>query len=192
MSPLELVAAVSGLLAVWLIVRQDMRAWPFGILTGTLYIVIFAQARLYAGALLQVFYVGLQAYGWYSWRRGLGDGRRLPVSRASARLLALLVVLGAAGTAALGTALSRTDQALPYWDSFITAFSLVAQWMVARKLLENWVVWFVVDGIAVGVYVKMGLPFTAVLYAAYLWLAVAGWREWRASQQAGVAVTSVS
>lgn len=185
MSPLEFVAAVLGLAAVWLIVRERMLAWPFGVSTGTLYVVIFAQARLYAGALLQVVYVGLQFYGWYSWWRGSADGEALPVSRATPRTLALLAVIGTAGTLALGTTLARhTDQALPYWDSCITAFSLVAQWMVARKLLENWAVWFVVDVVAAGVYVSLGLYFTAVLYAAYLGLSVAGWRQWHASHLA--------
>jgi nicotinamide mononucleotide transporter len=184
-SPLEFVAALLGLVAVWLIVRERMLAWPFGVSTGTLYVVIFAQARLYAGALLQVVYVGLQFYGWYSWWRGSAGGDRLPVSRASRRTLAVAAAVGVTGTLALGTALARhTDQALPYWDSFVTAFSLVAQWMVARKLLENWAVWFVVDLVAAGVYVALGLYFTAVLYAAYLGLAIAGWRQWQASHLA--------
>lgn len=182
MSPLELVAAVLGLVAVWLIVRERMLAWPFGVLTGTLYVVIFAQARLYAGALLQVIYVGLQVYGWISWARGGPTGGRLLVSRAQRSTLAALLLAGALGAGALGTALARyTDQTLPYWDSCITAYSLVAQWMVARKLLENWAVWFVVDAVAVGLYAVLGLYFTAALYTAYLGLAVAGWRQWQVS-----------
>lgn len=189
MSPLELVAAVLGLVAVWLIVGERLLAWPFGILTGTLYIVIFVQARLYAGALLQVIYVGLQCYGWVSWSRRGADGARLVVTRARWRTLAIAGLVGAAGTLALGTALARyTDQALPYWDSFVTAFSLVAQWMVARKLIENWALWFVVDVVAAGLYAVLGLHFTAVLYTAYLGLAVAGWRQWHASLLAARAV----
>jgi nicotinamide mononucleotide transporter len=184
-SPLELLAAVLGLAAVWLLVNERMAAWPLGISTGTLYIIVFAQARLYAGALLQVFYVALQVYGWISWRRGDAHGGRLLVRRSPRGMLGLLVALGAIGTLALGTTLARfTDQAVPYWDSFITAFSLVAQWMVARKLLENWAVWFIVDLVAVGVYVSMGLAFTAALYLAYLGLAIAGWRQWQASLEA--------
>ncbi len=182
MSPLELLAALLGLAAVWLLVKERMAAWPLGVLTGTLYIVVFAQARLYAGALLQVVYVALQVYGWVTWRRGDADGGRLRVRRTPWPWLAALAAVGAVTTAALGTALARyTDQAVPYWDSFITAFSLVAQWMVARKLLENWALWFVVDAVAVGVYVSMDLHFTAALYLAYLGLAVAGWRQWQAS-----------
>lgn len=182
MSPLELVAAVLGLAAVWLIVGERMLAWPFGILAGALALLVFVEARLYAGALLQVFYIALQAYGWHSWARRGPGGERLVVSRASWRTLFVLVGLGAAGTASLGTLLGGlTDQTLPYWDSFVTAFSLVAQWMVARKLLENWAVWFVVNVVATGVYVATGLYFLAVLYAAYLGLSIAGWRTWQAS-----------
>lgn len=191
MSPLELVAALLGLLAVWLIVGQRMLAWPFGIASGGLYVGIFARSRLYASALLSVFYVALQAYGWYAWWRGTGDGRPLAVSRTSPRQLTALAIVGAATTIASATILGRvTDQVMPYADSFTMAYSLVAQWMVARKQLENWAVWIVVDVVATVVYVSQGLTFTAVLYAAYLGLAVAGWRQWRASA-AGPAVAVV-
>lgn len=192
MSPLELAAAILGLAAVWLIVRERLLAWPFGILTGTLYIVVFVHARLYAGALLQIVYVALQCYGWASWSRRGPGGSRLAVTRARPRTLALAIIAGAAGTIALGATLaSHTDQALPYWDSFVTAFSLVAQWMVARKLLENWGIWFVVDVVAAALYLTLGLHFTAVLYAAYLGLAVAGWRQWHASLLASQAMPAL-
>ena len=119
-------------------------------------------------------------------------GSRLAVTRARPRTLALAIIAGAAGTIALGATLaSHTDQALPYWDSFVTAFSLVAQWMVARKLLENWGIWFVVDVVAAALYLTLGLHFTAVLYAAYLGLAVAGWRQWHASLLASQAMPAL-
>jgi nicotinamide mononucleotide transporter len=185
MSPLELVAAAIGLLAVWLMVREQVWSWPIGAVQVTLYIFIFAEARLYADAGLQVIYLGLQFYGWYEWLHGGAHHDRLQVTRAPARTVAIALAIGAAGTAGLGTALARhTDQALPFWDSGIAAFSLVAQWMLARKLLQNWLLWFVIDLVAVGVYFARGLHPTTVLYAVYLGLAVAGWRCWHRSMAA--------
>lgn len=186
MSPLELVAAALGLVAVWLTVRENIWGWPIGAVMVALYIVIFAEARLYADAGLQVIYLGLQFYGWYQWLHGGARHDALAVSRASSATLLTTMAIGAAGTAALGTGLARyTDQALPYWDSFIAAFSLVTQWMLAKKLIENWIYWFVIDVVAVGVYFNRGLLPTAVLYAVYLALAVAGWIRWRRSLAGG-------
>ena len=180
MSPLEWTAAAIGLLAVWLTVRENVAAWPVGAVMVALYVYIFASARLYADAGLQVIYFVLQFYGWYQWLRGGAAHGALAVSRATPAVLAACGMIGATGTVALGWLLARhTDQALPYWDSGIAAFSLVAQWMLARKLLENWIFWFVIDVVAVGVYASRGLVATTVLYAVYIGLAVAGYRAWR-------------
>jgi nicotinamide mononucleotide transporter len=182
MSPLETVAAAIGLVAVWLMVRQHVWSWPIGAVQVALYIYVFAAARLYADAGLQVVYFVLQFYGWYQWLHGGAHHDRLLVSRASSWVLIVATATGTLGTIALGTILARyTDQALPYWDSGIAAFSLVAQWMLARKLIENWLLWFAIDVVAVGVYLTRGLYPTSVLYFVYLGLAVAGWRAWRQS-----------
>ena len=185
LSPVELAAAAIGLVAVWLVVREHVWSWPIGAVQVALYIFIFAKARLYADAGLQIIYLALQFYGWYEWLHGGANRDRLTVTRASTTTLAASLVVGTAGTAALGTALARyTNQALPFWDSGIAAFSLVAQWMLAKKLIENWIFWFVIDVVAVGVYYSRGLYPTTVLYAVYLGLAVAGWRTWKRSMLA--------
>jgi nicotinamide mononucleotide transporter len=182
MDPLEVAAAVLGLVSVGLTVRQNVWAWPVGAVMVALYAWIFYHSRLYADAGLQVIYFGLQFYGWYEWLHGGAGHDRLPVGRASARCLLLLAGLGTAGAAALGHLLGRyTDQATPYADSTVTVFSLLAQWMLARKLLENWLVWVGVDALAVGVYVARGLYPTAVLYAVFLVMAGAGFLAWRKS-----------
>jgi nicotinamide mononucleotide transporter len=179
MSPLEWFAAALGLVAVWLTVRERVAAWPIGAVMVALYVYIFASARLYADAGLQGIYFVLQFYGWYQWVRGGAAHSALRVSRATTTVLAVCLALGTTGTATLGWLLARhTDQALPYWDSGIAAFSLVAQWMLARKLIENWVFWLVIDVVAVGVYASRGLVATTVLYAVYIGLAVAGYRAW--------------
>jgi nicotinamide mononucleotide transporter len=185
MSPHELVAAAIGLVAVWLVVREHVWSWPIGAVQVALYVFIFADAQLYADAGLQVVYLMLQFYGWHEWLHGGAHHDRLYVTRASTRTMAVSLAVGGVGTATLGTALARcTNQALPYWDSGIAAFSLVAQWMLARKLVQNWLLWFAIDVVAVGVYFTRGLYPTTVLYAVYLGLAVAGWRRWNRSMLA--------
>lgn len=180
MSPVEWAAAVTGLASVWLTVRENVWCWPTGLVSVALYVWVFYQARLYADTGLQVVYIVLSVYGWWEWLHG-GPGRReLPVGRASGRLMAGMIALALLGALVLGYGLDRwTDAALPYADSLITSTSLVAQWMLARKLWENWTLWITVDVMAVGVFAFKGLVITTVLYVVFLGMAIAGWREWR-------------
>lgn len=183
MNPIEATAAAFGLLSVWLTVRRNIWCWPTGLVMVTLYILIFYETKLYSDMGLQVVYVFLGIYGWNHWLRG---GPRheddLPVTG-----LSLKGRLGWAGTALIGTAVlgygtaSWTDAALPYPDAFITALSLVAQWLMARKVWESWVGWITVDLVAIPVYTSKALYLTAGLYTLFLILASAGLIAWRKS-----------
>ena len=185
MSPLELFAALIGAISVWLSVRQNIWSWPTAIINVVLYAIVFYEAKLYADMGLQVIYAILSMYGWYEWLYG-GEGRtELHVSRTGARLGALLALIAAAGSAVLGVFLHRaTDAALPFMDSFLSSTSLVAQWMMTKKLLENWLVWIGVDVLYVGMFIFKGLFLTAGLYAVFLALAVKGYIDWRRSMAA--------
>ena len=185
MSPLELFAALIGAISVWLSVRQNIWSWPTAIINVVLYAIVFYEAKLYADMGLQVIYAILSIYGWYEWLYG-GEGRtELHVSRTGARLGALLALVAAAGSAILGAFLHRaTDAALPFMDSFLSSTSLVAQWMMTKKLLENWLVWIGVDVLYVGMFIFKGLFLTAGLYAVFLALAVKGYIDWRRSMAA--------
>ena len=185
MSPLELFAALIGAISVWLSVRQNIWSWPTAIINVVLYAIVFYEAKLYADMGLQVIYAILSIYGWYEWLYG-GEGRtELHVSRTGARLGALLALIAAAGSAILGVFLHRaTDAALPFMDSFLSSTSLVAQWMMTKKLLENWLVWIGVDVLYVGMFIFKGLFLTAGLYAVFLALAVKGYIDWRRSMAA--------
>jgi nicotinamide mononucleotide transporter len=182
MSGLEIAGVLTGIVAVWLTTRQKVWCWPIGIVSVLLFVAVFFRARLYAAMGLQVVYVGLSFYGWYAWVNGAhGDGP-LRVSRTPSRALAVALGAGTAATVALGLWLAqRTDESLPFTDAATTAFSLVAQWMQTRKLIENWWIWLIVDIVYVGMYVSQALLWTAGLYAVYTALAVAGLREWRRS-----------
>jgi nicotinamide mononucleotide transporter len=181
-STLELAAAITGAISVWLSVRQNIWSWPTAIVNVVLYAIVFYQTKLYADMGLQVVYAVLSLYGWYEWLYG-GEGRtELRVTRTGRRLGTLLTLIAAAGSAALGVLLHRTtDAALPFMDSFLSSTSLVAQWMMTRKLLENWLVWIGVDVLYVGMFVFKGLYLTAGLYAVFLALAVKGYLDWRRS-----------
>lgn len=182
MNALEIAGVVTGVLAVWLTTRQRILCWPIGIVSVAIFIVVFYRARLYGAMGLQAFYIALAIYGWHAWLHG-GEGHaRLEVTHVPRVWLGWLAVGGALATIGLATALARwTDAALPVLDAATSSFSLVAQWMMTRKWIENWMVWLAVDVVYVGINLSQGLLLTAGLYAVYLALAIVGLREWRRS-----------
>jgi nicotinamide mononucleotide transporter len=192
-SLLELFAAIIGAVSVWLSVRQNILSWPTAIVNVILYVVVFYQAKLYADMGLQVVYAVLSIYGWYEWLYG-GEGRsELRVTRTGPGLAALLTLIALSGSVLLGTLLRHaTDAALPYMDSFLSSTSLVAQWMMTRKKLENWLVWIAVDVLYVGMFIFKGLYLTAGLYLVFLALAVKGYVDWRRSMRVAPEVAVVA
>ena len=181
----EWIGVVLGLLAVWLLVREDWRTWPVGVAYVFVSITVLLEARLYANLVLHlVGFLSMNLYGWYYWRIGGADDGDVPVTRASLRLIVVLTLACAAGTAAIGAWFSgATDAAFPFWDSGILVLSMAAFLLSARKHLENWIVWFVVDVISVGVYFAQGLPLYALLYFVYLGMAAWGYWSWRRSMR---------
>jgi nicotinamide mononucleotide transporter len=180
MSIWEIIGTVLGVIGVGLMIRQNILGWPVGLVQVAVYAWVFFDAHLYSDALLQVAFFLIQAYGWWHWWRGRTPAHELPVTRLGPAATAGAIVAGLVVTAAWGTLMHRTtDAALPYWDAFILIFSLIAQWLQARKKLENWPGWLVVNTVAVGVYWAKDLRLTAGLYVAFWLLALWGWREWR-------------
>jgi nicotinamide mononucleotide transporter len=184
-SVLELVAVVLSLVNVALTVRQNIWCWPVGIVATGLFIVVFHHAKLYADFGLYIFFFLQQFYGWYHWFYGGERKNDLPVRWTRPSHLAWLLALGAVSAAGFGYSLATYTQAsFPYWDSVIAAFSVVAQFMLAWKLIENWLIWVAVDVLGVAVYWAKGLKPTAVLYAIFLVLATIGFFQWRQSMRA--------
>lgn len=182
MSSLELLAALLGAISVYLSVRQNIWSWPTAIVNVVVYAFVFYQAKLYADMGLQVIYAALSVYGWYEWLYGGANRTELHVTRTAPRLGAVLTLIALAGSVALGVFLrGATDAALPFMDSFLSSTSLVAQWMMTKKKLENWLVWIGVDVLYVGMFVFKHLYITAGLYAVFLALAVRGYIDWRLS-----------
>ena len=182
MTPLELFAALVGALSVWLSVRQNIWSWPTAIVNVALYALVFHRAKLYADMGLQVVYAVLSAYGWYVWLHGGENRTELRVSRTSARLGGALALIAVGSAMGLGVLLQRTtDAALPFMDSMLSSTSLVAQWMMTKKKLENWLLWVAVDVLYVGMFLFKELYLTAGLYVIFLGLSIRGFLDWRAS-----------
>lgn len=181
---LEATGLISGLLCVLLLIRQNIWNWPIGLVYSLVSIVVFLRAHLYADLALHVFYVAMNAYGWYFWafaERPV-ETSDVPVTNAPPRMLVGLIALVVAATATLGWMLANhTDAAVPYWDSGTTTASFAAMWLQARKHIENWIVWLVVDIVATGIYLYKGLEMYALLYCVYIGMAFAGWWAWRQS-----------
>ena len=190
---IEVVAVITSFLCVWLYTRQHVWSWPLAIISAVLYIFVFLQARFYAQMVLQGVYIIISIYGWYQWLYGGAQHGALKVSRVTrttALVLAGLVVVGT-GVAAYVLATYTTEAAVPFWDALTTVMSLSAQWMLAKKILENWLVWIAADMIYVGMFAYQGLYPTAILYAGFLVLATHGFFAWRKSMRAeGAAVSS--
>ena len=176
----ETVGVGLGVLTVWLTVRQNNWCWLIGSLSNALFTVLFFREKLYADMALQLIYIALNAYGWYAWRFGGLQRTALPVARTPPGARLALAGLALAGTALVTFYLGRfTDAALPFWDAATTVLSLTAQYMLARKWLENWWVWISVNGMYIGIYAYKGLYLTSAQQLVFIALSLAGWLAWR-------------
>ena len=181
LSFLEIAGTITGLVAVWLTVKQNRWCFPLGIISCLLYAWVFFSPgiRFYSDAILQLIYIVLLVYGWIHWRQRKED---VPVTRSGPSLLKKSFLITLSGTVVIGFVFHTcTDASLPYIDAFTTSLSLVAQWMVAKKKIENWPMWMVANVIYIGMYIHKDLNVTAVYYLILLILAVAGFRNWKNS-----------
>ncbi len=178
---LEITACVLGVLSVWLLVRRNIWAFPIGIVMVALYIVIFYRVKLYSDMGLQVIFIVLQVQGWYDWSRGdRAADDKIAIRRLSSRQWIYTGVTQVFGTVLLGYTMHRlTDAALPWLDAFTTTLSLIAQWWMNKKYLENWTLWILVDVVYLYQYTVKDLYLTTGLYAVFLGLAAMGHVEWK-------------
>ena len=177
---LETAAVVLAIAYLLLAMRQNIWCWACALGSTAIYLWVFYDAQLYMESALQVFYFGMAIYGWYQWRYGVAEGASLRVHTWGWRRHAIAITTILVLAAASASLLTRyTDAALPFADSFTTWGGVVATYMVARKVLENWHYWFVIDAVSIGLYIDRGLYQTAVLFGLYLVLIVFGYLAWR-------------
>lgn len=178
-----------GLAYLVLAIRQNILCWPAALISVLLSLVLFFEARLYSESALQLFYAAMALYGWYQWRYGgrgpADEAVELPVSVWPAQRHAIAIAMSLLATAAIGWVLAhKTRAAFPYLDTFTSVSAIVTTYMVAKKILENWIYWIVLDSISVYLYVARDLYLYAVLFVVYVVLAVLGFmrwhRDWRA------------
>ncbi len=184
-SCLELVAVVFGIVSVYLSARENILSWPTAIVNVSLFSVLFFRSGLYSDTGLQVVYLILSIYGWYQWLYGGKGHTKLAVSRVTRKTWLIVAGLGVVTWLLLSTITSRLPgTSLPHLDSATTTISLIAQWMMTRKLLESWLLWVGVDVVYVGMFIYKGLYLTAFNYGVYLVIAVFGYYAWKKSLEA--------
>ncbi len=180
MTWLEVAGMLTGLAGVWLTVRASWWCFPAGILSVSIYAIIFFHPtiRLYADGILQLIFIPLQIIGLVNWRTRKDTDSMISSTPVKEWVLLFLVFL--AGWFFLSSFLHRYTHAyLPWLDGALTTLSLIAQWQIARKQLENWLLWIFVDIIYIPLYLARELPLTAFLYLVFLFMAIAGYRSWR-------------
>lgn len=191
---IEIFGVVTALIYLFFSIRQKIWLWPFGILTSSFYIMVFFRSRLYADMGLQIYYLIISFYGWYFWLfKGPEKGKNsLEISTTTPKLAKslffitfLLYWLLVAALMKVPHWLHIPGSSLIFWDAFTTAASITATWMLARKILEQWLVWIVVDLVSLGLYIYKGLYLTAGLFLVYSLLAVFGFMEWKKSLKTG-------
>ena len=181
---LELTAVVFAIVYLVLAVRENILCWFAAGISTSIFLFIFWDVDLYMESGLQVYYLAMAVFGWYQWRLANDDSTSLQVSMWSMREHVIALALVALLTFMSGYLLnSGTDAQLPYLDSFTTWGSVVTTFMVARKVLENWIYWLVIDSVSIYLYIDRELYFTSMLFAAYIVIIFFGWFSWSKSYQ---------
>jgi nicotinamide mononucleotide transporter len=184
MSPIEIVAVLLGIANILLIIRRSVWNYPFGIAMVSLYFFIFRDAKLYSDAGLQIFFIVVNLYGWWSWSRNKAEAGEVVVQRLGTQSVLGWIVGSMIATAGWGFLMSSyTDASYPYWDAGVAMLSVAGQILMTRRYLENWYWWIAVNAISIPLYVVKDLNLTAGLYALFLLLAIAGLVEWRRVQK---------
>ncbi|WP_457333669.1 nicotinamide riboside transporter PnuC [Rhizobacter sp. P5_C2] len=188
-APVSWVEVVAFVLAIAMVVcniRVNPIGWPLAIVSSLLYVALFWDNKLYGDASLQVFFALVAGWGWWQWLRGTQEGgHALRVRSMGGRGRLAVVAATLALWPVLGWFLKHyTDTDVPWWDAFPTAASVVGQWLLGRKYVENWPMWVVVNTVSIALFAYKGLWLTAVLYAIFLGMSFAGWRAWQRVERA--------
>jgi len=185
---IEIFGAATGLLYLYFSIKQKIWLWPLGLLTSALYVYIFLVTRFYADMGLNGYYVVISIYGWYYWLYGNKNDKsnKVKVSTITRKQIIILTAIAIGIYILLVILLKKLPELLNaeisellYWDAFTTAASIVATWMLARKIIQHWLVWIVVDAVSLGLYLYKGMYPTVVLFFVYTLMAYKGYLEWK-------------
>ena len=179
---------IFGLLAVIFLIKENVWTWPFGILYVLVSFVVFIEQRLFGDFLLHIFFLILNIYGWYYWVKGKNKREHhVPITYSTTTNSILQLLVSAVGILFFGYFLAHIEKifegipasSLPYWDATTSVLSITGMWLTAKKKIENWYYWFVVDVLATGIYFYKGIYFYGILYLVYIILAVLGYLNWK-------------
>jgi len=176
---LEIIGVLTGLLCVALAAINNIWNWPIAIVSVGIFIFIFFKAHLYADMGLQVYFMLMNIYGWYYWSQKPDDEDKIPVLIVTKTELIYAAIAVVIFTFILGSLLKYTPASFPFLDSFCAACSLVGRVFLARKVLENWLIWIFVNIIYIGIFIFKHLELTAIMYGVYVILALWGYFDWR-------------
>jgi nicotinamide mononucleotide transporter len=192
MSYIEFFGTLANLACVWLVAKKHILNWPIGIIGVLLFGALFYQLHLYADLSEQLYYLITGFWGWYVWSKRKAkteDDQNIIVTKNTDRENQAWIITAILGTIVYTWAMSNIHIWLPslfpepasfvLLDVFTTVLSFIAQYLLIIKRLENWPIWIVVDVIGVGLYAKKGVPFVALLYLIFLFLAIKGYITWR-------------
>lgn len=181
-SPIDWLAMVTGIVGVYLSIKEKILAWPLFIICYSCYVYISFRGNYYAFGGMNVLFVMLAAYGWFKWANAKqGDESEVQISRLAPKHRWVIALFVCVGTAGLGWILSQTGEArLPYYDAFATTCALSAQWMLSRKHLENWIFWIIADCVWLVFFFNDKIWPSVILFTVFIGLAIKGWLEWNA------------
>ena len=181
---IEIVGAILSLIYLDLSIRAKVSLWFFGIISSLFYIVVFFQTKFYADMSLQLYYVLISIYGWINWKSGEKGNHELPTAKLTKKLSLILVLATILIYFIYYLILSRfTDSIIPKSDALVGALSVIGTWMLAKKLIENWLVWIAADALCVGLYLYKELYPTAILCIIYSVMAIVGYWQWKKKLQ---------
>ena len=181
MNSLEIIGFVFGVAGVWLTIREHWTCFPVGLVNVTVSLFLFLEQKLYSNTLQQAVYIVLLSYGWYAWKNH-SQSIKPAISYMGGRMKTILLLVFITLSFTMGFLFDTyTDADVPYFDASATAMSFIAQYLIARKKIENWLIWMVVNVVYVGIYAYKELYLYAALFTIYLLLAIKGYWSWKAA-----------
>jgi nicotinamide mononucleotide transporter len=179
---LEIFGIITTIICVWLNIKQNIWGWIWAILASFVYGIVYFQSKLYSDMELQGVFIVISFYGWWQWYYGTNENEKLPVSKTPKKFYIFLLILFIAFTAISGYFHGKyTDASFPYFDSSLTAISLIAQYLLAKKYIENWLLWIIANIGYVAMYYSKNLFGTSVLYFVLFIMAIKGFLDWKAN-----------
>ncbi len=182
---IEILGTLTGLLYLFFQVKEHILLWFFGLICSGIYIYVFYTSKIYADMALNVYYFGISIYGWIHWTIGKNPNQpKLPVTRLDNRLFLKLLAVNLVLFVLIYIILENfTDSDVSVIDSFTTSASIVATWMLARKILEHWLFWIIIDAVSAGLYIYKELYPTVFLFIVYTIIAFIGFLSWKKTWQ---------